>query len=124
MNDREPKGSASAKSNRNAGRKRPARRAERPLFTRAIKVRLPEEDHARLAEDAQIAELTISEIVRRRYFGRPILAHADMVTVRELRRLGGLLKLSLSTGNRAEIQNALGALGKAIDRLSRPPAPR
>jgi hypothetical protein len=30
--------------------------------------------------------------VRRRYFGRPIIANADAVMLKELRRIGGLLK--------------------------------
>ena len=39
-----------------------------------------------------MAGLSVSELVRRRYFGKPILASTDRATIRELRRIGGLLK--------------------------------
>jgi hypothetical protein len=62
-----------------------------PLDKR-ISVRLTAAEKIKLAEDAQIAGLGLSELVRRRYFGRPIIANADAAVLRELRRLGGLLK--------------------------------
>ncbi len=57
-----------------------------------IAVRLAPEEKIKLQEDATLAGLSMSELVRRRYFGRPIIANADIVMVRELRRIGGLLK--------------------------------
>jgi len=57
-----------------------------------INVRLTSAEKAALKEDADLAGLSLSELVRRRYFGRPILASADAVMLKELRRLGGLLK--------------------------------
>lgn len=57
-----------------------------------INVRLTASEKVRLREDADLAGLTMSELVRRRYFGRPIIANADAVMLKELRRLGGLLK--------------------------------
>ena len=62
-------------------------------LTEKIAVRLTPDEKTRLQEDAAIAGLTVSALVRRRYFGRPIVARADAATIRELRRLGGLLKL-------------------------------
>lgn len=61
-------------------------------LTEKIAVRLTPDEKARLRDDAGLAGLSVSELVRRRYFGRPIVASADMVMVRELRRIGGLLK--------------------------------
>lgn len=61
-------------------------------LTEKIAVRLTPDEKARLRDDAELAGLSVSELVRRRYFGRPIVANADMVMVRELRRIGGLLK--------------------------------
>lgn len=58
----------------------------------ALRLRLTEREKERLREDADLAGLTMSELVRRRYFGRSIIANADAVTIKELRRLGGLLK--------------------------------
>lgn len=57
-----------------------------------LNVRLTAAEKARLKEDADLAALSMSELVRRRYFGRPIVANADRVMLKELRRLGGLLK--------------------------------
>ena len=57
-----------------------------------INVRLTSAEKAALKEDADLAGLSMSELIRRRYFGRPIIASADMVMLKELRRLGGLLK--------------------------------
>ncbi len=57
-----------------------------------INLRLTAEEKARLQEDAGFAGLSLSELVRRRYFGRPLIADADTVIIRELRRIGGLLK--------------------------------
>jgi hypothetical protein len=57
-----------------------------------IAVRLSPKEKAQLEEDAQLAGLSVGELVRRRYFGRPIVASADLAAIKELRRLGGLLK--------------------------------
>lgn len=68
------------------------KKIQRPFLDDAIKVRLTSLEKAALKEEADLAGLTMSELVRRRYFGRPIIASADAVMVKELRRLGGLLK--------------------------------
>ena len=57
-----------------------------------ITVRLTATEKTRLKEDADLAGLSLSELVRRRYFGKPIIANADAVMIKELRRVGGLLK--------------------------------
>lgn len=57
-----------------------------------VSLRLTTAEKEQLRHDAEIAGLSISEIVRRRYFGRAIIANADLVMMNELRRLGGLLK--------------------------------
>lgn len=64
---------------------------EQPL-TERIGVRVTPEEKAKLQEDAGLAALSVSELVRRRYFGRAIVASVDMAVIRELRRLGGLVK--------------------------------
>ncbi|MCA8005160.1 plasmid mobilization protein [Burkholderia cenocepacia] len=61
-------------------------------LTEKIAVRLTADEKAHLRDDAELAGVSVSELVRRRYFGRPIVANTDMVMVRELRRIGGLLK--------------------------------
>ena len=57
-----------------------------------VNVRLTAAEKARLKDDADLAGLSVSEFVRRRSLGRPIIAQADAVTIKELRRLGGLVK--------------------------------
>lgn len=57
-----------------------------------VNVRLTSEEKERLRDDADMAALSMSALVRARYFGRPVIAHADQVMIKELRRLGGLLK--------------------------------
>lgn len=87
-----------------------------------INVRLTEAEKARLKEDADLAGLSMSELVRRRYFGRPVVASANAAMIRELRRLGGMLKHIYSDSKgvyREETTQALSALKAYIGRLSR-----
>lgn len=65
----------------------------------SITIRLSVSERDRLKEDADLAGLTVSELVRRRYFNRPIVANVDRAYFKgllriqsELRRVGGLLK--------------------------------
>lgn len=86
-----------------------------------IAVRLQAEEKAALREDADIAGLSVSELVRRRYFGRPIIADADMTMIRELRRLGGLLKhvhLQSSGVYSSQTAQAIQAVHAYIERLA------
>jgi hypothetical protein len=62
-----------------------------PLDT-VINVRLTSVEKARLKEDANLAVMSMSALVRRRYFGRPIIANANAAMIRELKRVTGLLK--------------------------------
>ncbi|SIO61568.1 plasmid mobilization protein [Paraburkholderia phenazinium] len=55
-----------------------------------VNVRLTVEEKEVLREDADIAGLSVSELVRRRYFGRPISASVDRAMIKELRRVAGL----------------------------------
>lgn len=62
-----------------------------PLDQR-VTIRLTKTEKAQLIEEADLAGLTTAELIRRRYFGKPIIAATDAATIRELRRTGGLLK--------------------------------
>ena len=56
-------------------------------------LRLSAEENERLARQADAASISVSEYIRRLCFGgRPITSRTDSQTIRELRRLGGLLK--------------------------------
>lgn len=96
------------------------KRGEEPLDA-VINVRLTTAEKTRLVEDADMAALSMSELVRRRYFGRPVLASADQAMIRELRRLGGLLKhLHNETSGvlHRDAAEVLAALKAYIERLS------
>lgn len=69
-----------------------ARKGSEPLDAR-LNVRLPDSELDTIREDAELAGISMSELVRARYFGRPVVANADKLMIKELRRLGGLLKL-------------------------------
>jgi hypothetical protein len=85
-----------------------------------VNVRLTSAEKAQLLEDAAIAGLTVSALSRRRMLGRRVVANVDAVMIRELRRLGGLLKhLHVeSAGAYAEqTSDVLQALKTAIELL-------
>ena len=95
---------------------------QRETLDAVINVRLTLAEKARLKEDADLAGLSLSELVRRRYFGRPIVANADAVMLKELRRLGGLLKHIYNESRGAyskETAAALIAIRDYIEKLSR-----
>jgi hypothetical protein len=81
------------------------------LLDKKISVRLTAAEKIQLAEDAQISGLGLSELVRRRYFGRRIIANADTAILRELRRLGGILKqLNSENADHQQVQETLKTL--------------
>ncbi len=86
-----------------------------------LNVRLSTAEKSKLQEDADMAGLSMSEIVRRRYFGRPIIANADAVMLKELRRIAGLLKhIHNESGGVYSLETAaaLAALKEYFEKLS------
>lgn len=61
-------------------------------LTAQCNIRFSPTELQELKETASIAGITVSTYVRRRALGRQIAANADLVMIRELRRIGGLLK--------------------------------
>lgn len=84
-------------------------------LTEKLNLRLTLSEKIMLKEDAGLAGLTMSELVRRRYFGRPIIANSDMILVRELRRLGCILSDRNGENSEAFLQLRL-VLEKVCDR--------
>jgi len=87
-----------------------------------VNVRLTMAEKMRLQDDADMASLSMSELVRARYFGRPVIANADQVMVKELRRIGGLLKYVHLESNGAYHQataDALAEVKRYIETLSK-----
>ena len=95
-------------------------------FQRRRTLRLTAEEENRLTRQAATAGISVSEYMRRLFFGgRPIIARTDDQTIRELRRLGGLLKHHFdmvkrtgSTGTLVELDAALRQIRQAIETLS------
>ena len=75
-----------------------------------------------LATQADVCALSVSELVRRRSLNRRVVPAADLKMISELRRIGGLVKLSFNqtggiySGKTAEI---LDELRSAIIRVGR-----
>ncbi len=90
-------------------------------LTERVTLRLAADEKDRLKSDADLAGISVSEVVRRHYFGRPIIANADLVMVKEMRRMGGLMKhLHNESGGAYSKQTsqAINAIVKYIDTLT------
>ena len=90
-------------------------------------LRVSAEENERLTRQADAAGISVSEYIRRLCFGgRPITSRTDSQTIRELRRLGGLLKHNFETVREAggqqaipKMEDTLEVVRLAIERLSR-----
>lgn len=94
-----------------------------PLDQR-VTIRLTQTEKNQLVEEADLAGLTTAELIRRRYFGKPIVAATDAATIRELRRTGGLLKHIFSQSDKydrvvgTEILTTLNEVKECIQRIA------
>jgi hypothetical protein len=89
-------------------------------LTERLDVRMAPGEKAQLRAIAEAAGIVVAELVRLRALGRPVVSRTDATTIRELRRLGGLLKMVHVESGRAysrETAAALDALHAAIRRL-------
>lgn len=57
-----------------------------------VNVRLTTEEKAQLKAASDVAAISMSALIRARYFGRKVTSNSDAVVLNELRRIGGLLK--------------------------------
>jgi hypothetical protein len=90
-------------------------------LTVRLDVRVAPAEKATLREIADTAGIAVAELVRARALGRPVVSRTDATTIRELRRLGGLLKLVHGESGGAysrETAAALASLRAAIARLT------
>ena len=95
---------------------------DREPLDAVINVRLAEREKDAIRNSATTAGLTISAYCRRRFLGHKIVAHADRAVIRELRRLGGLLKhVHTESGGAysAETAQALADIRRCIERLAK-----
>lgn len=83
-------------------------------------VRLTAAEDEKLTRQAATAGISVSEYMRRLFFGgRPIIVRTDDQTVRELRRLGGLLKYHFDIVKRAGNADTLAELDAALRQIRR-----
>lgn len=87
-----------------------------------LTLRVSTEEKQRVEEQASLAGLSVSEYMRRTVFGgRPVVAAADAAMLRELRRVGGLLKHHFETaqhvGSGEQMNEALRLLARTIERI-------
>lgn len=68
------------------------RKSDEERLDAVVNVRLSTAEKESLKLDAELAGLSVSELVRRRYFNRPIVSRTNLTAINELRRLGGLVK--------------------------------
>jgi hypothetical protein len=90
-------------------------------LTERLDVRVAAVEKEQLRRIAADAGLAVAELVRARALGRPVVSRVDTTAIRELRRLGGLLKkVHVDSGGAysKETASALAALRVAIDRLA------
>ena len=75
-----------------------------------VALRLPADEKFALQRDAKLASLSMSELIRRQYFHRPIVSQTDEIMLAELLRLGRLLKHVHNQTNGAYKQQTLQVL--------------
>ena len=108
---------------KNGKTKNVGRTADRQWVT----IRVTLEEKNRLLQQADIAGLSLSEYMRRRFFGgRPLIAQADATMVGELRRVGGLFKNNFKTLRQGKVdpqwgqkmEYALRSLAVVLEKIS------
>ena len=93
-------------------------------LTEKIAVRLTPAEKAKLRDDADLAGLSVSELVRRRYFGRKIVPRADLMVASQISSTAGLLKTFYNQTNgqhadkTAAILNDIWALVRKLNQRS------
>ena len=65
---------------------------ERVLRDCRIYLRVSHEEQEKIKEQAELAGLSISEYARKRVLGCRVVAKSELNVLKELRRLGGLIK--------------------------------
>jgi len=99
----------------------PFRKKGQSGLTERLDVRVAPAEKAEIRAIAKDAGLAVAELVRLRVLGRLVVSRTDATTIRDLRRLGGLLKkVHLDSGGAYSEQTgaALAELRAAIGRVA------
>ena len=95
---------------------------ERVLRNCRLYLRVTPEEYATIKEQAELSGLSISEYVRKRVLGFHIMPKSELNILKELRRLGGLIKYVHNESRGAYSQetatalNALTSYAHALER--------
>jgi len=109
------------KSQTHNGRMMPFKTQNLEPLKAVLNVRLTEAEKSRLKDDADLAALSMSELVRRMYFGRTTISSTNAMMIKEMRRIGCLLKHmhnESSGGYSRDTAEALSALKTHLRKLS------
>ena len=113
---------------RTKGKREKGMSRQKGKFHKRYTLWVTEKEAEQLEEQASISGLSVSECIRRRGFGgRPVVAHTDMNTLREWRRIGGLLKHHFETLRQAgassehleQQEETLRILGRAEEHIGK-----
>lgn len=86
-----------------------------------VNIRTTLSEKNRLKEDADLAGIGVSELIRKWYFEKKIVASVDLAVLREMRRQGGLLKhihLQSNGMYSSETAQALQAMTALFERIA------
>jgi hypothetical protein len=86
-----------------------------------VTLRLALDEKQKLMQDAELAGISVSEVIRRHYFGKPIIASANVSMIRELRRMGALMKnahLESKGAYSTQTSDAITSIARCIDTLA------
>jgi hypothetical protein len=100
----------------------PFARKRTAALTERLDVRVAPEEKEQLRRIAAGAGISVAELIRTRAIDRPVVSRTDATTIRELRRLGGLLKkVHVDSGGVLQQGNSIraAALRAAIIQLAR-----
>ena len=95
---------------------------ERVLRNCRLYLRVTPDEQSTIREQAELSGLSISEYARKRVLGFRVMSKSELNILRELRRLGGLLKHlhneshGLYSSETAEALNALTSYAHALER--------
>lgn len=96
-----------------------AKGSSRTAAKQWVTIRVTHAEKLRLSNQAELAGVSLSEFLRRNFFGgKPLVAHTDLKIFMELRRIGGLLKFNFATLRDTHAPYAIYAkLNEATDEL-------
>ena len=93
--------------------------ADKDALVARANLRFTRDEHERLKTEADMAGMSLSEFIRAHMLGKRVTSNTDKETIRELRRIGGLLKhLHNESAGAIKIAGAMKELEAALRALA------